>query len=338
MPDVTWSPDTVLAGFERATLPFPADYDGPVVATLVRARPPRGTGNGAGRVVLYVHGFVDYFFQEHLAARYAERGYAFYALDLRKHGRSLLPGQHPNFCKDITEYFADVTAAVGVIAREEGDPFLLLNGHSTGGLVVALYAADGAERRRVSALFLNSPFFAFNTNRAGRLALAALSAVARWLPFACVPGVFGPAYGESLHRDHRGEWDYDLRWKPLAGFPVYLGWLRAIREAHRRVARGLSLPMPTLVMHAEASCWGRRWTQAFMTSDGVLDVADIRRVGETLGRDVTLVAVPGGVHDLTLSSPAAREAVFARLFAWLERVEPAPSGAPLAAMNDRARR
>jgi len=314
--DVEWSPDTVLSGFERATLPFPDDYDGPVVATLVRARPAQPTG----RAVLYVHGFVDYFFQAHLAAEYVERGFAFYAIDLRKYGRSLLAGQHPNFCKDVREYYADLTAAIGVILREEGDPFLLVNGHSTGGLIAALYAAEGVQRRRVGALFLNSPFFAFTTSRLGQLAVAALSAAAPLAPFVPVPGVFGPAYGESLHRDHHGDWEYDVRWKPIAGFPVYVGWLRAIHEAHRRVARGLNITVPTLVMHAATSCRGRRWREAFMTSDGVLDVADMRRVGPSLGPHVTLVEIPDGVHDLALSAPAARTVVFEKLFAWLDGV------------------
>ena len=66
-------------------------------------------GEAPRGAVLYVHGFADYFFQRHMAERFAAEGYAFYALDLRKHGRSLRPHQHPNFCKSVTEYYADIT-------------------------------------------------------------------------------------------------------------------------------------------------------------------------------------------------------------------------------------
>ena len=103
-----WQPDRYLAGFEALELRFPDDYDGAVMATLVRlpaGEAPRGA-------VLYVHGFADYFFQRHMAERFAAEGYAFYALDLRKHGRSLLPHQHACFCKDIAEYFADISRAI----------------------------------------------------------------------------------------------------------------------------------------------------------------------------------------------------------------------------------
>lgn len=53
---------------------FPADYDGPVIATLFEA--PRPTIDN-GRAVLYVHGYIDYFFQEHLAEHFVARGYRF---------------------------------------------------------------------------------------------------------------------------------------------------------------------------------------------------------------------------------------------------------------------
>ena len=121
-----WQPDRFLPGYEALELEFPPDYDGAVVATLVRlpvSNAPRGA-------VLYVHGFSDYFFQRHMAERFAHEGYAFHALDLRKHGRSLRDHQHPNFCKSITEYYADITAAIDAI----GAP-VLLAGHSTGGLI-----------------------------------------------------------------------------------------------------------------------------------------------------------------------------------------------------------
>jgi len=76
---IAWRPDRQLAGFEALELPAPEDYDGRVVATLVRLP----AGDAPRGAVLYVHGFVDFFFQRHMAERFAAEGYAFYALDLR---------------------------------------------------------------------------------------------------------------------------------------------------------------------------------------------------------------------------------------------------------------
>jgi alpha-beta hydrolase superfamily lysophospholipase len=112
-----WQPDRLLPGYEALELEFPPDYDGPSSrrSCACRYRTHRAAP------VLYVHGFADYFFQRHMAERFAAEGYAFHALELRKHGRSLRDHQHPNFCKSITEYYADITAAIDAI----GAPVLL---------------------------------------------------------------------------------------------------------------------------------------------------------------------------------------------------------------------
>ena len=73
-----WRPDSLLPGFEALELSFPDDYDGRVIATLVRLP----SGNAPLGTVLYFHGFIDYFFQRHVAERFAAEGYAFHALDL----------------------------------------------------------------------------------------------------------------------------------------------------------------------------------------------------------------------------------------------------------------
>ena len=79
------------------------DGEGEALATLVRYAPGARIGATAG-AVLYVHGFTDYFFQEHLAEHFAAKGYQFYALDLRKCGRSLRDGQTPHYVTDLALY------------------------------------------------------------------------------------------------------------------------------------------------------------------------------------------------------------------------------------------
>lgn len=214
---IAWQPDRLLEGFEALEQRFSEDYDGEVLATLVRL-PAQEAPRGA---VLYVHGFVDYFFQRHMAERFAAEGYAFYALDCRKHGRSLRPHQHPCFCKDIHEYFADLDWALGVI-----DVPVLLAGHSTGGLVCSLYAHEGMRRGQLRALWLTSPFFEFKAPPERRRHLAVAAWLGAVIPFASDKGGIRPEYIESLHCDWHGEWDFDLSLKPQLSFPVYFGWLR----------------------------------------------------------------------------------------------------------------
>lgn len=292
---MAWQPDRLLPGFEALELPAPDDYDGRVVATLVRlpaADAPRGP-------VLYVHGFIDYFFQRHMAERFAAEGYAFYALDLRKHGRSLLAHQHPCFCKDLSEYYADLTAALDAIGAD-----VLLAGHSTGGLVCSLYTHEGERRERVRALWLNSPFFDWKDALRRKLAIASM--LGRFFPFMNDPKAVLPAYVRSLHKNWDGEWDFDLALKPLMGFPACFGWVRAIFAAHAKVHAGLNLDIPVLSMHSDEA-------------DIVLDWKQVARWSRTLGPNVSVLSFPGGLHDLVLSRAQVRDSVFTQLFAWAAR-------------------
>jgi alpha-beta hydrolase superfamily lysophospholipase len=289
-----WQPDRCLAGFEALELRFPDDYDGAVVATLVRlpgGEAPRGA-------VLYVHGFADYFFQRHMAERFAAEGYAFYALDLRKHGRSMRPNQHPNFCKSVSEYYPDIARAIEMI----GEP-VLLAGHSMGGLICALYAHEGEGRDSLRALWLNSPFFDWRLPPWKRTQLHLAAVLGRFYPFLRDDRTLRQDYVNSLLDDG---WEFDLELKPPLGFGVYYGWLGAITEAHARVHRGLAIRCPVLAMHSDEA-------------DIVLAWRDIAKWSRTLGEDVSVLAFPGAPHDLVLSRPHVREELFRQLFAWAER-------------------
>jgi alpha-beta hydrolase superfamily lysophospholipase len=289
-----WLPDPLLAGFETLELAFPDDYDGPVVATLVRLP----TANAERGAVLYIHGFSDYFFQRHMAERLAAEGYAFYALDLRKYGRSLRPHQHPNFCKSLSEYYADISAALEVIGTR-----VLLAGHSMGGLVCSLYAHEGAHRAQVLALWLNSPFFDWNVPEWRKVQLYLAVAVGRYCPLLNDPKALRPEYTRALH----SEWDFDSALKPDYGFPLYYGWLGAISDGFAKVHRGLAIEFPVLSMHSDEA-------------DVVLNWRHIARWSRSLGPNVTVLAFPGGWHDLVCSPGQIREEVFRQLLAWAQAV------------------
>jgi alpha-beta hydrolase superfamily lysophospholipase len=289
-----WQPDPFLPGFEALELRFPNDYDGPVLATLVRL-PARQAPRGP---VLYLHGFADYFFQRHMAERFAAEGYAFYALDLRKHGRSMRPHQHPNFCKSVSEYYADIAGAIEAI----GEP-VLLAGHSTGGLVAALYAHEGQGRESVRALWLNSPFFDWRLPEWKLAQLHVGAAIGRFFPFLRDERTLRDDYVNSLLDE---QWEFDLRLKPPLGFPIYYGWLGAISDAHAKVRRGLGIACPVLAMHSDEADIVLRWR-------------DIAKWSRTLGERVTVLQFPGAMHDVVLSRPHIREEVFSQLFAWAER-------------------
>ncbi|MCC3157256.1 alpha/beta hydrolase [Hymenobacter sp. 15J16-1T3B] len=314
-----YTPDILGPDFEQLRLEQPADYEGAVVSTLVRHRP--AAAPATRRAVLYVHGFTDYFFQRELAEQWTAHGYRFYALDLRKYGRSLLPHQRPNNVRDLREYFADLDAARAIM-QAEGAALLVLNGHSTGGLISALHAA--AHPGAWAALVLNSPFLEMNQPRWLREGVLPLVVRLghRW-PDLPVQANLPFGYGESLHRHYHGEWDYNLDWKPRRVFNVNAGWLRAIRRGHRQVAQGLGITAPVLVLHSARTVQHYHpFNEEYFQADGVLNVTNIRDLAPRLGPRVTVETIEGGMHDLVLSRPAVRAEVYQRVFEWLAKTLP----------------
>jgi hypothetical protein len=65
-------------------------------------------------------------------------------------------------------------------------------------------------------MFLNSPFLDLNVPPlAKRILGPAASGLGRFRPRADLRLGLNEVYGRSIHRDHGGEWQYDLTWKPL---------------------------------------------------------------------------------------------------------------------------
>lgn len=308
-----FAPDE-LPGFEKATLELPSEGDGELVATLVRNVEVAKDLPA----VLYVHGFVDYFFQTHLARAFEEAGFRFYALELRRAGRSLREGNRAFFANRAEDYFTELDWAFRVI-RENHPHASALIGHSTGGLICSLYLAARRGREPAERLILNSPFLRFNlrpTDRALSLLVAQVGAFApNWVPPRAMPAL----YGKSIHSSYDGEWTYDLEKKPLEGFPLRAGWFRMIHRAHAQIARGLDIKVPILSAHSDKS--RRAWEkprEANKRADIVLNVNDIKKLSPRLGKDVTLFEVPDGVHDLTLSSEPARTLVLQKMVAFAQ--------------------
>ena len=303
----------ILDGFEAETLELPPDRDGPVVATLVRRR------IGAERAVLYVHGYNDYFFQVEMADRWNAAGFDFYALDLRRYGRSLRPGQRLAFIRNLHDYFQEIDAAVERIRGRDGHRQLILSGHSTGGLTCALYAHHRADRGTLTGLLLNTPFFSFQGTRLQKLLLRHLvPRIGRIDPRWVVQKDGGPLYLWSLHRgfDKGGEWEFDLTWKTAGGLPLLAGWIGAVHAGHEEVRAGLDVPCPVFVITSARSGGGGAWNPSYLDSDVVLDVRTIRARSWGLGRDVTQRVLPGALHDVILSAKPVRDQAYAKMLEW----------------------
>ncbi|MDP5226004.1 MULTISPECIES: alpha/beta hydrolase [Arthrobacter] len=309
-----WKPDILGPAFE--SLELHALRDGVrQTSTLIRHLPSGGGGSERG-TVLFLHGWSDYFFNHELAEFFAGNGLRFYALDLHNHGRSLRADTPGGYVADLDHYDADVLAALEAIGAERPAGPLILMGHSTGGLVAALWAARHPER--VDALILNSPWLEMHGSSVVRHAARSLLApLSRVRPETILRLPERGFYWRSISSEAEGEWDLDAKYRPPLAFPVRAGWLSAVLSGQGRVARGLELPMPILVILSSASSNGPLWREDMRRSDAVLDVNTMALRALELGRSVTLERVDGALHDVFLSPATVRQEAYDRLSRWL---------------------
>ncbi len=311
-----WVEDSLLASFQAVTLELPnaptygTEPDGSLCATLVRRNPPQRR-----RAILYIHGWNDYFFQTQLADEMALLGYDFHALDLRRYGRSLRPGQLAGFVADLSAYHDEIDEAVRIIRDERHDQIVVM-GHSTGGLIAALWAD---QRPGVaSALVLNAPWLEVQGYPAVRPALLPMfSAVSSLSSTAALPLSETGFYRRTISATEDGVWDYNLNLKGDKAFAVRVGWLAAIMQGQAKVSGGLTIDVPVLVLLSDRSDFRRTWSEDLRTVDVVLDVDTLAARAHHLGRNVTLIRIEGGMHDLALSDEPARSRYYAELGRWL---------------------
>lgn len=323
-----WVPDVLGEPFEQLTLPLGTDDEGEVVATLVRLLPsgaPLGGLFGDHRPfadldVLYVHGWSDYFFQARLARYWADRGARFFALDLRKYGRSLRPGQTPGFITDLNHYDTDIGAglkAMGRAADGEGERRLVLLGHSTGGLTLSLWASRHPDA--VTAVILNSPWLEFQLSAATRAAIAPMLGLhSRLRPLDLWPQVDAGFYSRAQTEvaDPDDPVSINSEWRPEQTMPVHVAWMNAVIAGHTKVSAGLGISAPVCVLLSARTVPPTRWGDDLTSADTVLVVDDIARASLKLGSSVTVERIDGALHDVFLSRHDARNEAYRRLDRW----------------------
>jgi alpha-beta hydrolase superfamily lysophospholipase len=268
--------------------------------------------------VLYVHGWLDYFFQTHLADFWESLGVRFHALDLRRYGRSIRKDQTPGYVRSLTTYDEDIEAALDAIGHgraDEPERKLVLMGHSTGGLTVSLWTARNQER--VAGLVLNSPWLEFQPRETVRkLMEPGIRVQSALVPRSQLVNLDRGLYARAISSRFDGEWDYDTTWRPDAGWRPTPAWLAAIFRGQDQVARGLGIEIPVLVLLSARSTIPTRWSEDMRSTDSVLDVVGIARRVPDVGSLVTLVRIAGGLHDVTLSAKPVREQVWRQTRRW----------------------
>lgn len=261
------------------------------------------------KAVLYIHGFSDFFYNEELATKYWENDFAFYALDLREHGRSIRDDGKRFYIERVEDYFKEIDVAIYKMLATHNK--VILQGFSMGGLVTSLYMKKGFYRSHIDAAILVSPLFKFSTNTfQDYFVRPVVLGLAKFFPFLKY-SVDTEKYKEYITRismDHE-----HLNHKNI---PLYFGWFRAMYDGIAQLEEGLDIKKPLLVMSSDKS--EKNIANYKHNSDILLDVNDMKSRSKLLGPDVTYIAIEDAVHDIFVSNPKSRKKAYEQLFEWIK--------------------
>lgn len=313
--DTTWHPD-ILEGYEARYVNQGEAFDGPCRSTIIR----KLNKKGSKKAYLYIHGFNDYFFQSDMGERFVDSGYNFYAVDLRRYGRSREPWQYPFNIRKQEEYFDDIDSAINQIIRD-GNIDITLSGHSTGGLTVTLYGAVRGLDVPVNRIVTDSPFLAWNFNSFMRnFAIPLVSGWGKIFKNTKIKQSKCDGYAYSLLKEYYGEWEYNTDWKMIYSPPVTASWVNAIQSAQKKIMKNKhNIMVPILVMHSSRKIDGCNYTPEFQTGDAVLDPFMLQERGIQLGSRRIVCAIDSGLHDLILSREKVRDAAYDTIFSFIKK-------------------
>lgn len=245
--------------------------------------------------LLLVHGLAEHSGRyDHVARRFAARGFASLAIDCRGHGLSPGPRVHVD---SFETWLDDVSAGVALVRRGRPDLPYFVVGHSQGGLLALLQALRDPDDR--AGTVVSSPFLAVappsRPSGALRLATRVLLRVA---PRLLVPNKVTPAW---LSRDPEVGRAYLA--DPLVSRKVSAGWYRALVAAQARARHGAAVwASPLLVLASR----GDRLVDAAVTARWVAAIPPAY-VSSVFWDDLQ--------HELF--NETTREDVFAAMERWL---------------------
>jgi alpha-beta hydrolase superfamily lysophospholipase len=249
-------------------------------------------------VLLLVHGLAEHSGRyEHVASRYADRGFDCWRFDYRGHGRSPGPRVH---VERFDEFLEDVAAARDHVAEVTAGLPLVMVGHSQGGLLTLRLAV--MRPGTLAGVIVSSPFLGIHpaARPSAPLQIVAniLSTFAKKLMFSKV------AEPTFISRDPAVVDAYVA--DPLVSTTVSARWFTEVEHAQAdTMDRAPELAVPALIMQSG--------------DDRLVDPDATRRWAAAAPEHLAeFVEWPGLYHEM-FNEPE-RDQVFERMDQWLDRL------------------
>ena len=156
---------------------------------------------------------------------------------------------------------------------------------------------------------LNSPWLDLQGPAILRAAptAAAIGAISRFRKKRVVPLADGGRIRRhAAHASYGGDFDYDLNWKPIGGFPSRSAGCTPSAARRSSCTAGSDVGVPNLILRSDRSVrevTDPDKTDEIQRGDAVLDVKQIARWAGCIGNRSTIVPIVDAKHDVFLSVP-----------------------------------
>uniref|UniRef100_A0A6B2KVZ5 Myosin motor domain-containing protein n=1 Tax=Arcella intermedia TaxID=1963864 RepID=A0A6B2KVZ5_9EUKA len=311
---IRWNSDILGSDFQNIQFKLLPDgfHISPLTATLTRPQ-----SNKARNAILYLHDFSDYFWQEDMAYNFLKNGFSFYALDLRKYGRSKDEGARPNWMEGITDYYEEVHWAISIM-KAEGMEKISLGGLGFGGVIATFFSIDHPSL--IQSLLLLNPQFTFTTKSWTKLVSNSKSWLGNINPLH-KDMQFSLLHHQSLHTEQKGKWNWDLSLKPLNGWPLYAGWVDILQKSIAELLKkNAKLQVPLLLLLSEQTFELERWDKSLQESDMFLEADKVEDIAKQLSPKLSCHRIPHAGHDILHSNPDVVQQAYSQIWSFLSQL------------------
>lgn len=280
--------------------------------------------NGNDKVLIWIDGLNASFLHYHVTSKLPNLDII--TVDLRRCGRSKNDDTLPHYCSNFKEYFEELDMIIEEFNCAQYKE-IILYGHSTGGLIVTLYAnyrQKMINNKLQFRVILNSPFFEIH-NPGQPYLLFILKYIIYYiskyiiyyldryfkLNLYLIKLVRGGTINSYVLAKNRNYYVNGLL-SFARDIPLTLGFLTNVIRYQSLLRRNkIQIKYPLLVLHSDKTGENDMLTKCDCISDTVLNIEHIKKYSAIIScsDDIRIIEVKNGCHDVFLSTKEVTDKV-----------------------------
>lgn len=265
--------------------------------------------------LIWIHGFNDYYYNLYIGEKFLKEGYDIYAIQLRRYSSSNIENKF--YCDNLNEYIQDINNIFPKILKKDYKK-IILYGHSMGGLISSIYCKKGLYKDKITHLILNSPFFDFKLSLFEKIFINYIVYYLSYIFPKFLIRSIDINKKNYLTLNIKNRFYVDDKYKLNILPPVHASWIKTIIDYHNIIKyQNLNIKIPILVLFCDKST---KFINSNQTGDDTLDINDIDKYSNNLGKNIKKYQFNNAIHDIFSSSLDVINKAFEITVDWLKKI------------------